>query len=79
VSAQAGFVISRRLLPRSIVLTLYFWETEFGENMRLVFSGSFQMFYPLFETFHLLFDDLKLNIESFMKFDESIVVVVNLV
>jgi hypothetical protein len=47
--------------------------------MRLVFSGSFQMFYPLFETFHLLFDDLKLNIESFMKFDESIVVVVNLV
>jgi len=71
-------VISRRLLLRSKVLILYFEETEFGENMRLVFSGSFQMFYPLFETSHLLFDDFKLNIESFMKFDESIDVVVNL-
>jgi len=47
--------------------------------MRLVFSGGFQMFYPHFETSHLLFDDLKLNIESFMKFDEAIDVVVNLV
>ena len=47
--------------------------------MRLVFSGGFQMFYPLFETSHLLFDDFELNIESLMKFDESIDIVVNLV